>query len=297
MQNDPGEFSTLVKKLHNPVPQSGVTWKVTTSGVKGDGGVYCQIAPIIDSRCVQEMFDSVLGPENWKDEYSIVGSSMLCTIYVKVPNDDGSYEWVGKTDGVDVEAPDRDNQDATKGMVSNSFKRAAVKWGVGRHLYNAGKVWAETSMERVAGWMKDSAKDKRSNRRVDYWWREPAGAYQKIGYGSGPERYTKSESSRTESRPSPQQSSKASSPPSQPKSGRTPIEEIRDLLTKSGCSTKEDASHVVRFVTSGEVSSVDDYMSSGEKAKAVACALKSEKDLDSLLFRSREASKLEAGNA
>jgi hypothetical protein len=45
-------------------------------------------------------------------------------------------EWIWKYDGAD----DTEFQ-ATKGGLSDAFKRAAVKWGVGRYLYHLPAVW------------------------------------------------------------------------------------------------------------------------------------------------------------
>ncbi|MFD1104199.1 Rad52/Rad22 family DNA repair protein, partial [Sphingobium olei] len=56
-----------------------------------------------------------------------------CTIAIKCGD-----EWISKSDG----AGDTDVE-GQKGAVSDAFKRAAVKWGVGRYLYDMDAVWAE----------------------------------------------------------------------------------------------------------------------------------------------------------
>jgi len=45
-------------------------------------------------------------------------------------------EWIWKADG----AGDTDVE-AEKGAISDAFKRAAVKWGVGRYLYDLDSPW------------------------------------------------------------------------------------------------------------------------------------------------------------
>lgn len=79
----------------------------------------------IDARDAQELLDKVVGPENWQDEYYQVKNTMVCKVGIKIGG-----EWVWKSDGgaeTDVEAE--------KGELSDSFKRACVKWGIGRFLY------------------------------------------------------------------------------------------------------------------------------------------------------------------
>jgi hypothetical protein len=80
----------------------------------------------IDSRQVQELLDEVVGPENWQDKYYEVKGNLFCTIGIRVK---GLWRW--KTD-----CGTESNVDKQKGEASDAFKRAAVKWGIGRFLYS-----------------------------------------------------------------------------------------------------------------------------------------------------------------
>lgn len=80
----------------------------------------------IDSRDVQDLFDEVIGPENWQDKYYEVKGNMFCSIGILCGD-----TWVWKTD-----CGTESNVDRQKGEASDAFKRAAVKWGVGRFLYS-----------------------------------------------------------------------------------------------------------------------------------------------------------------
>lgn len=80
----------------------------------------------IDARDVAKHLDECLGPMNWQSDYKMVGDLILCGIGVK----DLEGNWVWKWD---TGAESRYEKE--KGIVSDSFKRAAVKWGVGRFLY------------------------------------------------------------------------------------------------------------------------------------------------------------------
>lgn len=88
----------------------------------------------LDARAIMDRLDEVVGPENWKDEYtSWEGKGMLCRLSLRI---DG--EWVGKEDA--AEATDIE---PVKGAVSDALKRAAVKWGIGRYLYNLDNAWVK----------------------------------------------------------------------------------------------------------------------------------------------------------
>lgn len=80
----------------------------------------------IDSRDVQRLLDEVCGAENWQDDYKEVKGNVYAGIGIKV-ND----EWVWKWD-----CGAESNIEKEKGEASDSFKRAGVKWGIGRFLYD-----------------------------------------------------------------------------------------------------------------------------------------------------------------
>jgi hypothetical protein len=80
----------------------------------------------IDSRDAQDLLDEVCTPAGWQCEYYEVKGNVYCKIGIKVDN-----EWIWKSDcGMES------NVDAQKGEASDAFKRAFVKWGGGRFLYN-----------------------------------------------------------------------------------------------------------------------------------------------------------------
>lgn len=80
----------------------------------------------IDSRQVQELLDEVVGPENWQDKYYEVKGNLFCSIGIRVKG-----LWRFKSD-----CGTESNVDKQKGEASDAFKRAAVKWGIGRFLYS-----------------------------------------------------------------------------------------------------------------------------------------------------------------
>jgi len=108
-----------LKDLQKKLPYK---WRVQSFS-KNKASAAC--VAYIDSRDVQELLDEVVWPENWQDKYYQVKDTMLCSIGIKIGND-----WIWKTDGwteTDIEWE--------KWELSDSFKRAAVKWWIGRFLY------------------------------------------------------------------------------------------------------------------------------------------------------------------
>lgn len=80
----------------------------------------------IDSRDVQDLLDEVCGCENWQSDYKEVKGNVYAGVGINI-----SGQWVWKWD-----CGTESKMDAEKGEASDSFKRAAVKWGVGRFLYS-----------------------------------------------------------------------------------------------------------------------------------------------------------------
>lgn len=83
-----------------------------------------------DARVFMDILDETVGNENWSKEYYEVKGNVYCRIGIKTA--DG---WVWKAD-----CGSESNVDAEKGEASDSAKRAAVCWGIGRELYQTPKV-------------------------------------------------------------------------------------------------------------------------------------------------------------
>lgn len=116
--------------LKAPFPPERVSWRVgSTNGEKTRGLALAYI----DARDVQDRLDEVCGPANWKNSFPHANGKTVCRIEIRI---DG--EWIGKEDG----AGDTDVE-AEKGALSDAFKRAAVKWGIGRYLYDLNSPWVE----------------------------------------------------------------------------------------------------------------------------------------------------------
>lgn len=87
----------------------------------------------ITARTAMNRLDSVLGPENWWDEYAPLENSVICRLTVRLP--DG--QMITKSDAGGY-AGMADSGDDDKSGFSDAFKRACAKFGVARYLYRDG---------------------------------------------------------------------------------------------------------------------------------------------------------------
>lgn len=123
-------MTDIFQALAAPFHPDKVSWRVgstTQDKTKGMALAY------IDARDVMERLDAVVGPANWQDRFEFHGPRTVCYLSIRV---DG--EWVTKADG----AGDSDVE-SEKGAISDAGKRAAVKWGIGRYLYDVPSPWVE----------------------------------------------------------------------------------------------------------------------------------------------------------
>lgn len=124
----------IATALAAPFAPEAISWRVgSTTQDKSKG----MALAYIDSRDVMRRFDEVCGPFGWQSEHIVAadGKKVTCRIGVKNPE---TGEWVWKSDGAgetDVEGE--------KGSYSDSLKRAAVVWAVGRYLYDIESPWVK----------------------------------------------------------------------------------------------------------------------------------------------------------
>ena len=118
---------SLEEKLKYKIPYK---WKIQSFTKNGDKA---QCVAYIDARDVMDLLDKAIGSENWCDEYRFEAGQWLCGLSLKV-----SDHWVTKWDtGV------AGDFEVEKAAISDAFKRAAVKWGIGRFLYDLDIKWVD----------------------------------------------------------------------------------------------------------------------------------------------------------
>lgn len=121
----------LFSRLAEPFPPDAISWRVgSTTADKSKG----MALAYLDARDVMDRLDLVCGPDGWQNRYTHAGGITVCEIGVRL--EDGS--WVWKADGAGTS-----DIEAEKGALSDAFKRAAVRWGIGRYLYSLPSPWVD----------------------------------------------------------------------------------------------------------------------------------------------------------
>ncbi len=122
----------MLDQLSAPFAPECIEWRV---GSTNADKTKASALAYIDARTVMDRLDSVCGPDGWQREHTSLATGIaICRLKLKMPNG----EWLTKEDGAG--ATDIEGE---KGMLSDSFKRAAVSWGVGRYLYAMETPWVE----------------------------------------------------------------------------------------------------------------------------------------------------------
>lgn len=125
-------MTDILAALAAPFDPAIISWRVGAV-TKSDGTEPSRGMALayLDSRDVQDRLNAVVGVD-WQVRHPWAsGTKLACEIGIKI---DG--EWVWRGDG----AGDSDVE-AEKGAFSDSFKRAAVRWGIGRYLYDVQSPW------------------------------------------------------------------------------------------------------------------------------------------------------------
>lgn len=139
------DFGVLTK----PFKPNEIEWRIGSTTADKTRGL---ALAYMDARAVMNRLDEVCGAVNWQCRYSHADSKTVCEIGIRittlewaplpeaVENTRTTYiqnhEWIWKADG----AGDT-NFEAEKGALSDAFKRAAGRWGIGRYLYDLEAKW------------------------------------------------------------------------------------------------------------------------------------------------------------
>jgi len=158
------DFEALAK----PFDYEDLEWRVLRT--RDYGKLEAMITPYVTARAVQERLDKVCGPIMWWNEFKDWRNGQLCGITI-VDGDRIVTKWDG--------APDT-NIEKLKGGLSDSMKRAAVQWGIGRYLYSLGEMKAEILDRYQAGAEKGEHKDSKTKESRKFWWKPNAAAVKAI---------------------------------------------------------------------------------------------------------------------
>lgn len=125
-----------VALLRRPLPPESVSFKVQTNPKEKKGGGFSKglAVAFIDARSVAARLNAVA--PNWEDAYSVppVGNGLMCALTVN-----GVTRWdIGYSADITTDM-------GLKGLYSDAFKRAGVKWEVGAFLYALPKMYVDAA--------------------------------------------------------------------------------------------------------------------------------------------------------
>ena len=131
-QKDPRQIQA---ELAMPFAPEDLEWRLQKVVEAKELGI---AVPYVTNRAIMGRLDDVVGPENWYNDFkpwhgANGKEAQLCGISIRY-GDGFITKWDGAEDS-DIEP--------VKGGLSDSMKRAAVQWGIGRVLYNMDVVFVE----------------------------------------------------------------------------------------------------------------------------------------------------------
>ena len=142
--------------LAKPFAPEDLEWRLQVTVEERKCGM---AVPYVTNRAIQNRLDEVCGPENWYNEYKPWHSNgkkdaQLCGIAIYFEGKGFITKWDGAEDS-DIEP--------IKGGLSDSMKRAAYQWGIGRVLYSLDTVWVDIERRGKTYVIKDSERRKLDN--------------------------------------------------------------------------------------------------------------------------------------
>lgn len=220
---------SIREDLAKPFPGDKIKWRTQSCGKTSSGNLWARVLAYHTSRLVMNRLDSVVGMENWEDDVEIENGHVKSKLSVRI-ND----SWVTKT-GVAEET----NIEAVKGGSSDALKRAGVKFGIGRYLYDLEAQFpdqiTENKPDNRDGWNKgkvDAKNNYAGDGDVYFYWKPP-----NLPAWALPDS-TKSQQSRTK----PEQTE--SETPGNNPDGEVTLENLKEAMKR----TKEEQSDAAELV-------------------------------------------------
>lgn len=135
----------IQEELARPFAPEDLEWRLQQVNEDKPWGI---AVPYVTNRAIQARLDEVVGPENWYNDYKPWHSTgkkeaQICGISIFFEGRGFITKWDGAED-TDIEP--------IKGGLSDSMKRAAVQWGIGRVLYNLDAVFVDVE-KRGRSWV------------------------------------------------------------------------------------------------------------------------------------------------
>ena len=93
-----------------------------------------------DSRCAMNILDETVGRSNWQRDHKEIKGNMYCGLAIW---DADKAQWVWKWDCGTESMTEKE-----KGESSDSMKRSAVNWGLGRELYSSPFIFVPVDTQK-----------------------------------------------------------------------------------------------------------------------------------------------------
>ena len=150
------DHSQIQAALRQPFAPEDLEWRLQQTFEEKMRGI---AVPYVTNRAIQNRLDEAVGPENWYNDYKPwhgagKKEAQLCGIAIYFEGRGFITKWDGAEDS-DIEP--------VKGGLSDSMKRAAVQWGIGRVLYNMDTVWVNIEKRGKTHVIKESERPKLDN--------------------------------------------------------------------------------------------------------------------------------------
>ncbi len=149
VQKDPRQIQA---ELAMPFAPEDLEWRLQKVVEAKEVGI---AVPYVTNRAIMGRLDDVVGPENWYNEFKPWHGAggkeaQLCGLSIRY-GDGFITKWDG-AENSDIEP--------VKGGLSDSMKRAAVQWGVGRVLYNMDVVFVNVEKRGKTWYIKKDQQEK-----------------------------------------------------------------------------------------------------------------------------------------
>lgn len=136
-------------ELARPFAPEDLEWRLQKTIEAQKRGI---AVPFVTNRAIQNRLDDVVGPDCWYNDFKpwhAAGKkeAQICGISIYFEGRGFITKWDGAEDS-DIEP--------IKGGLSDSMKRAAVQWGIGRILYNMEPVWVNIEQKGKSWYIQKS---------------------------------------------------------------------------------------------------------------------------------------------
>ena len=132
------DAKTIKDELARPFAPEDLEWRIQYANEKTNRGI---VVPYVTNRAIQARLDEVVGIAGWYNDYkpwhgANKKEAQICGISIYFEERGG---FITKWDGAEYS-----DIEPVKGGLSDSMKRAAVQWGIGRVLYSmTDPVWVD----------------------------------------------------------------------------------------------------------------------------------------------------------